>query len=129
MARNVESPAHYQLRVTLKDLILRIRSLEVDEFDLQQLKDLNVHVEHITLDEASTSTSKPSYFAPYPAHLIPEPDDDALGGAYKGLDGDTELSLTRPADRAYGIDRHFSAYISYCDRKLKGKRFPWTSKW
>ena len=81
MSRVVESPAHRQVRATLTNLARKVNSLRVDEFDLQQLKNLNIHIDLITLDE--TSPHKPSYFAPYPGRSIPEPNDDDLGGAYK----------------------------------------------
>lgn len=121
------APAHRQVRATLTNLARKVNSLRVDEFDLQQLKNLNIHVDLITLDE--TSPHKPSYFAPYPGRSIPEPNDDDLGGAYNGLDDETEHSLTRPADRAYVMDIHLSSYISYYDLNAKGERAPWTSKW
>ncbi|KAK2805794.1 hypothetical protein FQN50_006070 [Emmonsiellopsis sp. PD_5] len=123
-----ESPARRRMREALRSLTLSIKGLGVDEFDLHQLKGFNIQIHPMTLDETSHTRHKPSYFAPYPGHLIPEPDDDALGGAYNGLDDETELSLTRPVDRAYVMNIHLSCYISYCERNAKGERAPWTSK-
>ena len=93
MSRVPESPAHRQVRATLTNLTREVNKLRVDEFDLQQLQNLNIHVDLITLDETS---HKPAYFAPYPAHSIPEPNDDDLGGTYNGLDDGMEHPLTRP---------------------------------
>ncbi|RJE18337.1 hypothetical protein PHISCL_09326 [Aspergillus sclerotialis] len=126
MSRVVESPAHRQVRATLTNLARKANSLRVDEFDLQQLKELDIHLDGITLDE--TSPHRPSYFAPYPGHSVPEPNDDDLGGAYNGLDDETKYSLARPADRAYVMDIHLSSYISYYDLHAQGERAPWISK-
>lgn len=60
MSRIVESPAHRQVRGALRDMTLKIKSLGVNEFDLQQLKELCIDINPITLDE--TSGHKPSYF-------------------------------------------------------------------
>lgn len=108
-------------------MALRIKSLQLDEFNLQHLENLNIHVDPITLDEISPQN--PSYFAPYPRHLIPDPDDDALGGAYNGLDDETEHTFTRPVDRAHVMNIYLSSYMSYCHLSAKGERAPWTSKW
>lgn len=119
MSRVVESSARREMRVTLTNLTRKIASLEVKELDLQQLKDLNIHVEPMTLDE--TSPDRPSYFAPHPGCLIPEPDDD-LRGAYKGLDDETDPASHRPVDRAYWMDVNLARYIAYYAWDAKGER-------
>lgn len=113
-------------RWPLRDMTLKTKNLGVDEFDLQQLKELCIDVDPITLDE--TSPHKPSYFALYPGNLIPEPTDDALEGPYNGLNDETEDSFTRPVDRTYVMNIYLSFYIFYCDRNAKGERVPCTSK-
>ncbi|KAA8641642.1 hypothetical protein EYZ11_006838 [Aspergillus tanneri] len=125
MLAAIESPTRRKMREALKNITQSIKGLEVDKFDLQQLKHLNIRVDSLVLDESSPH--KPSYFAPYPGHLVPNPDDDALGGPYNGLDDETEHSFTRPIDRAYVMNIHLSSYISYCDTYAKGERPPWTS--
>ncbi|KAF7122064.1 hypothetical protein CNMCM5793_000019 [Aspergillus hiratsukae] len=126
MSQIEESHSRREMREALRNMALSVKGLGVDEFDLQQLKSLNIRVDFMTLEE--TSPQKPSYFAPYPGHLLPDPNEDTLGGAYNGLDDETELSLTRPADRAYVMDIYLSNYISHCGRFAKEERVPWTAK-
>ena len=71
----------------------RIKSLEL-EIGLHHLKELCIDVVLIILDESPQH--KLFYFAPYPGHLIPEPNDDTLGEAYNGLIVEMEKSLTSP---------------------------------
>lgn len=127
MSHIAESSARRQVHATMRDIALKAKSLQVDELDVGQLNHLNVQVDVVTLDEESPH--KPSYFAPYPGHLVPEPNDDALGDTYNGVDDETEHSFTRPVDRAYVMEMYFSGYISYCDVNVKGERVPWFSKW
>lgn len=124
---SAKSPVRRQVHAAVRDIALKAKSLQVDEFDMGQPNNLNVHVEIATLDEESPH--KPSYFAPYPGHLISEPDDDTLGDTYNGVDDETEHSFTLPVDRAYVMDMYFSGHISYCDVNIKGERVPWFSKW
>lgn len=128
MSRVVESEpfAHRQVRAALKQLALDLKNLQVDEFDLQQLKKLNIDVDFITLEETS---NKPSYFAPYTDHMVLEPSDDDLGGTYNGPDDEMEHPLTRPTDRAYMINNRLLSYISYYNLNAKEERTPWISKW
>lgn len=128
MPDSEESPLRRNMRKSLRDIALSIKALGVDEFDLQQLKSFNITVETMSLDLTS-SHDKPCYFAPYPDHLLPDPDEDALGGTYKGLDGETGDTFTRPVDRAYVMNIYLTNYISHCDMYAKGERAPWTSKW
>lgn len=115
-----ESRAHREMREALRNVGLSIKGLEVDEFDMQQLRKFNTRIDPMELDEASRY--KPSYFAAYPGHLIPDPDDEALGGAYNGIHDETELDLKDPASRAYAVNIYLSRYISHCDRYAKGER-------
>ncbi|PYI02944.1 hypothetical protein BO78DRAFT_432520 [Aspergillus sclerotiicarbonarius CBS 121057] len=126
MSRIVESPAHRQVRSTLTNLARKVNGLGLDELDLQQLKNLNIRVDHLTPDD--TSPQKPSYFASYPDHLVPEPKADDVRGPYNGVDDETEYSLTRPADRAYVMNIYLSSYMSYYDFNAKEERAPWISR-
>ncbi|RAK98796.1 uncharacterized protein BO80DRAFT_386874 [Aspergillus ibericus CBS 121593] len=126
MPHVVESHAHRQVRSTLTDLAREINGLPLDKFELQQLESLNIHIDPLTPD--ATSAHKPAYFASYPDHCVPEPKIDDVGGAYNGLDDETERSLTRPADRAYVMNIHLSSYISYYDLNAKEERVPWISR-
>ncbi|PYH65242.1 uncharacterized protein BO88DRAFT_349124 [Aspergillus vadensis CBS 113365] len=115
MSQKVEPPARRQMRAALRDLALKIKSLAVDELDLQQLENLNVRVDLMSLDQASPH--KPSYFAPLADHSIPDPKDDDLHGPYNGVDDETEPAFTSPVDRAYAMDIHLSSYITYYSMK------------
>ncbi|OJI83289.1 hypothetical protein ASPTUDRAFT_124473 [Aspergillus tubingensis CBS 134.48] len=128
MTRVAESPARRQVRVALRDLALNIKSLAVDEFDLQQLENLSINVDSMVLDQMSSE--KPIYFAPYSDHSFPEPNDDDLHGSYNGVDDETDPAFSRPYDRAYVMDMHFDSYISYYNLKAKreGYRSPWVPK-
>lgn len=106
MSHIAESPVRRQVHAAVRDIALKAKSPQVDKFDMGQLNNLNILVEIVTLDEKSPH--QPSYFAPYQEHLIPEPNDDALGETYNGVDDETETSFTRPADRAYVMDMYFS---------------------
>lgn len=125
----LEAPARRQMRAALRDLALKIKSLRVDELDLQLLEKLNIRVNLMSLDEASPH--KPSYFAPLKDHAIPDPKDDDLDGPYNGLNEETEPAFTSPIDRAYAVDIHFSWYITYYSMKAdrEGYRTTWFSKW
>ncbi|KAK2812587.1 hypothetical protein FQN50_001231 [Emmonsiellopsis sp. PD_5] len=124
-SRTVESSAHIAMRHALRRIALRIKDLAVNEFSPEQLNSLNIHVDPMILDE--TSPRKPSFFAPYPAHLVPDPDEEALGGTYNGIEDEME-PFTRPANRAYEINRHLSHYIYHCSLFCEEGRTPWTAK-
>ncbi|GKZ81077.1 hypothetical protein AnigIFM56816_005588 [Aspergillus niger] len=128
MSPMLEAPARRQMRAALRDLALKIKSLRVDELDLQLLEKLNIRVNLMSLDEASPH--KPSYFAPLKDHAIPDPKDDDLDGPYNGLNEETEPAFTSPIDRAYAVDIHFSSYITYYSMKAdrEGYRTTWFSK-
>ncbi|KKZ60119.1 hypothetical protein EMCG_05144 [[Emmonsia] crescens] len=113
------------MRYALRRIALSIKDLAVNEFDLEQLKSLNIRVDPMILDE--TSPHKPSYFAPYPEHLVLDPDEEALGGAYNGIYDEME-PFTRPANRAYEMNKHLSHYIYYCSLFCEEERTPWTTK-
>lgn len=121
MGKVEEAPAHREMREALRHIALGVKGLGLDEFDMQKLKDLNICIDPMELDE--TSCHKPLYFAPYPDHQMPEPDEEALGGIYKGQDGERE-PFTRPVDRAYGTNIYLSNYLSHCDYFAEGERVP-----
>lgn len=70
----IDRPRVYE---ALRHITLKIASLQVHDLDLQQLKDLNIHIDPIALGD--TSPQKPTYFAAYLDHFLPEPTDDAIG--------------------------------------------------
>ncbi|PWY83812.1 hypothetical protein BO94DRAFT_557654 [Aspergillus sclerotioniger CBS 115572] len=85
MSLIAEPPAHRHVRWRLTNLAREIKSLQLDEFDVQQL-DFRYPYEKLP--------QKPTYFASYPGHSIPEPNTDNFREPYKGLDDETEYSLT-----------------------------------
>ncbi|KAK2801206.1 hypothetical protein FQN51_005521 [Onygenales sp. PD_10] len=120
----VESPTHIAMRHDLRRIALRIKDLAVDEFSPEQLKSLNIRIDPMILDE--TSPRKPSYFAPYPAHLVPDPDEEVLGGAYNGIDDEME-PFTRPANHYpfQGLYKYAEpAYGCYRITDLNGPTYP-----
>ncbi|KAL4786894.1 hypothetical protein BJX76DRAFT_63937 [Aspergillus varians] len=130
MAKTVESHAHREMREAIRRITLGVKNLKVNEFDLQQLKALNIRIDPISLNE--NSPHRPTFFAPYPSGLMPETDDNALGGAYNGVDDDEPDSFFHsyyscPNDRAYAVNNHLMSYISWCHTLHKGTEIPWTS--
>lgn len=68
MPQTSEPSARQEIRKALMSIAIRADKLNYDEFDLNQLSDLNIRLEPMDLDEASSN--KPSYFAPYPDNQI-----------------------------------------------------------
>lgn len=107
------------------------KDLTVHEFNQEQLKSLGIRVDRMALDETSPH-KKPSYFAPYPAHLLTldhDEEEEILQGKYNGIDGENYMSLTDPSGRAHTMDIHLRYHINHSENYCEEERTPWTSKW
>lgn len=62
MSHIAESPVRRQVHAAVRDIALKAKSFQVDEFDMGQLNNLNILVEIVTLDEKSPQ--KPSTLLP-----------------------------------------------------------------
>ncbi|PGH35029.1 hypothetical protein GX50_02163 [[Emmonsia] crescens] len=129
--RVVESLAHREIRNTLRRIAMDInKDLTVHEFNQEQLKSLGIRVDRMALDETSPH-KKPSYFAPYPAHLLTldhDEEEEILQGKYNGIDGENYMSLTDPSGRAHTMDIHLRYHINHSENYCEEERTPWTSK-
>ncbi|KAK2812563.1 hypothetical protein FQN50_001207 [Emmonsiellopsis sp. PD_5] len=128
--RVVESRAHREIRHALRRIAMDIKKdPTVHEFNLEQLKSLGIRVDRMTLDGTSPH-KKPSYFAPYPAHLLTldHDEEEILQGQYTGIDGENYMSLTDPSGRAHTMDIHLRHHIGHCEDYCEEERTPWTSK-
>ncbi|KAL4912051.1 hypothetical protein BDW62DRAFT_216632 [Aspergillus aurantiobrunneus] len=115
MPKIVESHARRQMREALTHITRNVRDFGVDEFNLRQLKGLNIRIDPLVLDE--TSPHKSVYLASYPGDLLPETDAEALGGTYNGIDDDQPDSFFHcyscPNDRSHVVNNHPQAYIQW----------------
>lgn len=111
--------------------------LHLDEFNITNDNELekldNVRIEPLVLDEASPQ--RPSYFACYPNHLLPEPSGEEFEDMKKnatfigGGDDDPEDPDSRPVYRACQVYRFgFSIYMQYFYFEAKEGKAPWATK-
>lgn len=123
MPKKTLEPAQREIREALRVKLGRVRDFGVDEFDLKQLKDLNIRVDPMVLDEASPQ--KPSYFAAQPSHLMLEANEETLG-SYNGLDDIEDPAFQRPYDLAHRMNAYLANYIHSCDMHAytKAERVP-----
>ncbi|KAJ5113879.1 hypothetical protein N7456_002413 [Penicillium angulare] len=120
-----ESPERQGIRETLKNIAIDAEQLGLDSFDPKQLAGLNVRLEHMDMNE--TSSSKPLYFAPYPDHQLPYAGDQ-LGGMEKEV-GDDRWG--REFDRhCYQLADVIQTNIDHSSYHFNEHNFPlapWTS--
>ncbi|KAF9890256.1 hypothetical protein FE257_006169 [Aspergillus nanangensis] len=129
MSDTVDPPARRDIREKVQSIGRSIKALRLYDIPLDQLESLPIRIDELVLDEASSK--KPSYFAPFPSHLIPDANEETLGEAYNGQDDETEACFTRGYDRSHVMNGHLSYYLQQCNfvTRAETERTPWTSKW
>lgn len=127
MSIPAESPKRQELRATLRALINQVKSLDAHALDLYQPKIPQISVQ--PLDLSANSSSGPAFFTPYPAALLPDPNDSFDREAEaEYYDFDIFEDGLEPLHHARATLHYFQRYISnYLFLRKYDGDFPWSS--
>ncbi|PWY77423.1 hypothetical protein BO70DRAFT_380681 [Aspergillus heteromorphus CBS 117.55] len=109
-----ESPRRKEMRVALRALINQVIPVKQPSIPPGMIP--AIHFSPMDLDLDVESSSGPIFFAPYPATLFPDPDDNydrAMETKYTDFDS-ISLDFRDPMTSARAIDHYLLSYASYC---------------
>jgi hypothetical protein len=119
-----ESPKRRELRAALRAVTNHVASLDAHAFDSSEGE--AHHIKILPMDLDGKAAPRPTFFTPYPASLLLNPDDDYDRDRSGFLDFDSLPAIHRkPIDCGRNMEEYFSHYVYACallrrDRALDG---------
>lgn len=112
-----ESPKRRELRAALRAVTIHVASLDAHAFDSSEGE--AHHIKILPMDLDGKAAPSPTFFTPYPASLLLNPDDDydrRLTPGYREFDPSLPPNHRKPIDCARNMVEYFVRYFGACSK-------------
>lgn len=128
MADTVEPSERRAFRSALLQLEQQLSELSQNRFSYTDLEKVQIIALQMRFDESGYPDLGPRFFEPFPAHLLPSPDDlEDKEFPEHGRQTQSSRFKVRPIDCARQVDQYLGQYESMCTMRLENTdhSVPW----